>query len=188
MLPLDLGALDAAYYTGNLHKWVCAPKGAAFLHVRRALQPHIRPLVISHGANSPRTDKSRFQLEFDWVGTMDPTPALCVSRSMEVMSTLEPDGWPGLMRRNRALALQMRDRLCAKLGIEKPSPDEMIGALAAVPLSPGDAQTLQDRLFFEHRIEVPIVPWPMPPQRLVRVAAQHYNTLADVQRLVEALA
>jgi isopenicillin-N epimerase len=188
MVPLDLSALDAGYYTGNLHKWVCAPKGAAFLHVRRALQADARPLVISHGANSPRTDKSRFQLEFDWVGTMDPTAPLCVSKAIEVMSTLEPGGWPQLMRRNRVLALAWRERLCAALKVAPPAPDEMIGTLAAVPLPDGDAQALQDKLFFEHRIEVPIVPWPAPPRRLVRVAAQHYNSPGDLDRLLEVLA
>jgi isopenicillin-N epimerase len=188
MVPLDLSALDAGYYTGNLHKWVCAPKGAAFLHVRRALQADIRPLVISHGANSPRTDKSRFQLEFDWVGTMDPTAPLCVSKAIEVMSTLEPGGWPQLMRRNRVLALAWRERLCAALKVAAPAPDDMIGTLAAVPLGDGDAQALQDKLFFEHHIEVPIVPWPSPPHRLVRVAAQHYNSPGDLDRLLEVLA
>jgi isopenicillin-N epimerase len=188
MVSLDLSALDAGYYTGNLHKWVCAPKGAAFLHVRRTLQADVRPLVISHGANSPRTDKSRFQLEFDWVGTMDPTAPLCVSKAIEVMSTLEPGGWPQLMRRNRVLALAWRERLCAALKVTRPAPDEMIGTLAAVALPDGDAQALQDKLFFEHRIEVPIVPWPSPPRRLVRVAAQHYNSPGDLDRLLEVLA
>lgn len=182
MLALDLAVLGAGYYTGNLHKWVCAPKGAAFLWVRRELQRDIRPLVVSHGANSPRTDKSKFQLEFEWVGTMDPTPWLCVSKALQALERLEPGGWPMLMKRNRALALRARDLLTAT----RPAPDELIGSLVSWPISDGDAAQLQDELFAKN-IEVPVFAWPKPPKRLMRIAAQHYNTVADYEKLAEAL-
>ena len=54
-VPVDIAALEAAgvsYWTGNAHKWLCAPKGSGILWVRRDRQAGIRPLVISHGANA----------------------------------------------------------------------------------------------------------------------------------------
>ena len=184
MLPLDLRAIGAAYYTGNLHKWVCAPKGAAFLYVRENRRAGVRPISISHGANSPRRDRSRFLLEFDWTGTFDPTPWLCVPESLRVMASLVDGGWPEIMRRNRELALRARDVFTD----EKPAPDEMIGAMAGIPLPPVmSPEALQDRLFFEHGIEVPLMPWPDPASAVLRVSAQLYNTIEDYERLKLAL-
>lgn len=195
MLPLDLRRLGAPYYTGNCHKWLCAPKGVAFLYVRRDRQGAIRPPVISHGANSVRTDRSRFQLEFDWVGTDDPTPCLCVPAAIRHLGGLLPGGWPDLMARNRALALAARRALCEALAIPPPSPDGMIGTLAAVPLPDADTppppplfhDPLSARLEDVHRIVCPVYPWPQPPRRVLRVAAQAYNTLGQYQRLAGVL-
>ncbi len=187
MVALALDALGAAYYTGNCHKWVCAPKGAAFLHVRRDRQAAIRPTVISHGMNSPRRDRSRFRLEFDGMGTQDPTPALCVPAALRFVAGLADGGWPAVMADNRALALAARRVLCDALAVAPPCPDEMIGSFASVPLPDGESEPLQDALLERRSIEVPIVPWPAPPRRLVRVSAQRYNTIDQYRALVDAL-
>jgi len=196
MVPLDLHALGAAYYAGNCHKWLCAPKGAGFLHVRRDRQAGVRPLVISHGANSRRTDRSRFRLEFDWTGTADPTAYLAVPEAIRYMGSLLPGGWPALMAHNRGTALAARDRLCAALGIPPPAPDSMIGSLAAVPLPPGfppapdgnERDPLHTVLFERFGIEVLVFTWPALAARILRVSAQLYNTPADYERLADALA
>ncbi|HEX8823762.1 MAG TPA: aminotransferase class V-fold PLP-dependent enzyme [Archangium sp.] len=194
-VPLSLRQLGAAYYTGNCHKWLCAPKGAAFLHVRRELQPDIRPLVISHGYNSRREDRSQFRLDFDWTGTGDPTPFLCIPKALEVVGTLLPGGWPEVMASNRAKVLAARALLCERLGVAPHCPEELVGSMATISLPDGfpmepsrlGVDPLQDRLLLEHGIEVPIVPWPRPPHRHLRVSAQLYNSHAEYQRLAEAL-
>lgn len=195
-LSLDVRAIGAAYYAGNLHKWVCAPKGAAFLYVRENRRAGVRPAIISHGANSPRRDRSRFLLEFDWTGTFDPTPWLCVPDALRFIGKLLPGGWISVVRRNHELALEARDLLCETLQIDKPAPDAMLGAMAAVPLPDGTldeapalyGDPLQDKLLFDHSIEVPVVPWPAPPKRVLRVSAAMYNVRADYERLADALA
>ena len=195
MVPVDVDAIGAAYYTANAHKWMCAPKGAAFLHVRRDRQEAIVPTVISHGANSPRTDRSRFHLLFDWTGTNDPTAHLAVPTAINTMAAQLPGGWPALMQRNHDLAIQARDLLVDALAVDPPTPDAMLGAMAAVPLLPGSGpppssgpSALQRQLWDSHRIEVPINVWPEWPHRLLRVSAQIYNRVEQFEQLAYVLA
>ncbi len=192
MLPLDLQALGADYYAGNCHKWLCAPKGCAFLHVRRDLQEEVRPTCISHGHNTPRPGRSRYMTEFDWPGTHDPTPYLSLPFAIDWLASQHPEGLPGVMQRNRAQALAGRDLLCRELGLEAPAPDEMIGAIAALPLSDGPAAVkgldpLHVRLYEVHKIEIPISHWPVAGRRWIRISAQLHNDDADYEKLVNAL-
>jgi isopenicillin-N epimerase len=196
MLDLDLSRLRPAYYTGNCHKWICAAKGAALLFVREDRQEKIHPLSISHGATWPADQRSRFWLEFDWTGTHDPTAWLTVPAAIRFMGKLLPGGWKELREKNRALVLRGRELLCQALGIDAPAPESMIGSLAAVPLPDGTGEkptttlysdALQQELYEEHRIEVPVIPWPAPPRRLLRISAQIYNREEQYAKLAEAV-
>ncbi len=202
MLPLAIEQLGAAYYAGNLHKWVCAPKGAAFLWVRRDRQAGVRPLVISHGANAPRTDRTRFRLEFDWTGTADLTAYLAVPAALRFSAALLPGGWGALRGRNHDLALAGRDLLCTALGTPTPVSDVMIGSMASVPLpqvtTPGSVQGVDlyadpvHAALVEHGFQVMVTPWPQRPdggpwRRLVRISAAAYNDLEQFRRLASVL-
>jgi isopenicillin-N epimerase len=216
MIPLELDRLGADWYTGNLHKWVCAPKGAAFLHARRDRQPGIRPNTISHGANADLTGPAngprptRYRAEFDWQGTLDPTPWLAVGEALRFVGGLVDGGWPEVMRRNRELTLRTRTVVADALGlaVSELAPESMLGSMVALPLpatgrlavtgagsSPLDTDPLQQRLIDEHHIEVPIYLWPVPAagspdpaRRLIRISSAFHNGPDDVNRLVAALA
>ena len=209
MVPLDLDALGAAWYAGNLHKWVCAPKGAAFLHVRRDRQAGLRPITISHGANAVLGDAapSRYRAEFDWQGTLDPTPWLSVPDALRFVGSLVDGGWPAVMARNRALTLRATRVLVAALGMEpsEAPPADRLGSMVALPLPADgplgpdgpfvpDADPVHLRLLREHRIEVPVALWPVPaveaagpPRRLLRVSSALHNGPDDADRLGAAL-
>lgn len=196
MLPLDLRALGAAYYTGNCHKWLCTPRGAGFLYVRRDRQAGLVPAVLSHGYNAPPSEQPRLHVLFDWTGTVDPTPVLCVPAAIAFLSGLMPGGLAALQERNRQLACQARQRLCAALGVRPPCPAEMLGSMAAVPLPDGNgsppglpsrADPLQVQLRERFAVQVPIVPWPAWPHRLLRISVQAYNSPAQYDYLAEAL-
>lgn len=212
MVPLDLNALDAPYYSGNCHKWMCAPKGSAFLWVRKDRRHLMRPLTISHGANSTRDDRPKFRVEFDYTGTADVTPFLVLPELITFMDTLvprraddPPHAWASLMRHNRENTLRGRDILCRELRVtSQPAPDDMLASLASVPIpdrtlpKPGEAlpvtkyhDPIQDRLIANWGIQAPIVLHPpgdpTATQRAVRIAMQCYNSLEQVEYLARAV-
>ena len=195
MLPVDIDSLGAAYYASNCHKWMCAPKGAAFLHVRRDRQEGIVPTTVSHGANSPRSDRSRFRLLFDWTGTRDPTPFLAIPEAIRFIGTLTDGGWREVMKRNHALALKGRDLACEALDMAPPVGDGLLGSMVAVPIPgsppPGQETQVADGLRADIRenfgIEIPISSWPGTPKLLARLSAHLYNSEQQYEALAKAL-
>jgi isopenicillin-N epimerase len=192
-VALDVRALGAAWYTGNCHKWICSPKVAAFLWAREDKREALRPLVVSHGHNTRRQGRSRLHDEFDWQGTGDPTPFLCVPEALRVIGAMVPGGWDEVRSRNHELVLAGRRLVADALGVELPCPDSMIGSMAALPLQPGprlaadQEDPLHDALLARYRIEVPVQSWPGPPGRALRISAQLHNELAQYERLAAAL-
>lgn len=191
-IPLDIEKTGAAYYTANCHKWLCTPKSVAILHVRRDKQHGIVPVVISHAGHLAEP----FSERFFWPGTFDPTAALCVADSISYMGSLIAGGWPAIMERNRNLCLEARDMICNSLNIAKPCPESMIACMAtfplpmtvvAAPISYKGFDPLQESLFREHKIEIPVWNWSSPPSRLIRIAVQLYNSMDQYQYFATAL-
>ena len=195
MIPLDLGELGASYVTSNCHKWLCAPKGSAFLYVRSDKQNKIQPLTISHGHTFPLGDTTRFRHEFDWTGTQDISGWCTIPAVIEGMAKLVDGGWKTIMQHNHDLAIQGRDILCKRLGIEQPCPNEMIACISTIQL-PGEIPAkekmhepdpLHHVLSEKYNIQVPVWSWPSPEGRYLRISAQLYNSIEQYELLADAL-
>jgi isopenicillin-N epimerase len=179
-LPLDLTAVGADFYTGNFHKWLCAPKGSAFLYVRREHQAMIDPLVISWGW-LPDSD---FVTQNGWQGTRDISAFLSVPAAIDFQA--EHD-WDTVRAECHALASRARAELAELTGLTPLSPDstEWFMQLVAAPLPECDPVQVKARLYDEYRVEIPLPVW--NGQNLIRVSFQGYNTLDDLERLITAL-
>jgi isopenicillin-N epimerase len=196
MLPLDLRTLGADYYVGNLHKWCCGPKGTAFLWAERERQSTLHPLVVSHGMTANRPDRSRFLLEFDWVGTQDYSGVLALPTALDFLAGVVPGGLPEIMARNHELALAGQRELLAVFGGEPSAPEDMIGSMATVLLPDArDVQPNPRSPFVEplhsqlvaRGFQVPVSLFPAPPKQHVRISAQLYNDLDQYRALARTL-
>lgn len=198
---LNLDRLGASYYTSNCHKWLCTPKGCAFLWIRGDRQSGFRPMVLSNFAEKPKPGRPALHTEFDFVGTNDITAFLAVPEAIEFMSTVLPGGWPAVFKHNRALTLAGRGAISERLGVKPPAPDEMIGSICTILLPEQEPalraklaqrksayhDALQDELLRRWRIQVPI--WSVADgPRTVRISAQVYNAIGQYVYLAGALA
>lgn len=178
-LDLDLSALQADAYAGNCHKWLCAPKGSAFLHVHPSIQEFMTPLVISHCWGQDAT----FVRSNEWYGTQDFAAFLAIPAALDFFhDTLRDSTHQDCIRRAEAARQHL-----ATLGfipIIKEDVALEISMFASV-LPPSSADEVYTALWKEHQVEVPIIPW--QGKNLVRVSIQAYNTDDDWRALAHAL-
>jgi isopenicillin-N epimerase len=185
-IDLNLDNIGADFYVGNLHKWLCAPKGSAFLYARPDRQPMLQPLVVSWGWRAITPGPSPFQDYFGWTGTSDPAAYLSVPAAIAFQ---QQHDWPTVRAKCHELALTASQRIGALTGLPPISPEttDWWGQMRSMPIPRTDVarEELQRRLWDDYQIEVPIVDW--QDHRFVRISIQAYNTPRDVDRLVDAL-
>jgi isopenicillin-N epimerase len=196
-VTVDLSAMGADFYTGNCHKWLCAPKGSAFLHVRPERQAAIDATVVSwgyvaegaqgagggHTGFDAYTGITRLERRLQWQGTRDIAAYLAVTAAIDFQARHD---WPAWRARCHALACETLHRMRARNGLPPAGPDTAYGQMVTLPVGATDAEGLRRWLFEHHRIEVPVTRH--EGAVFVRLSVQAYNTQTDLDALVQALA
>jgi isopenicillin-N epimerase len=186
-IPVDLSELGADIATGNCHKWMLAPKGAAFLYVRRDVQPLVEPLVVSWGFNPTPdfTTGSRFVDILQWTGTRDPAAFLSVPAAIQFM---KEQNWEDVRLNCHRLLCQAIERVCDLTDLQPlyPLDSDFYSQMGIARLPPCDPLVLKSRLYDEYKIEIPVTQW--QDRQFLRISIQGYNDQADVDALIRALA
>lgn len=190
-VPLDMNGLGADFYSGNCHKWLMAPKGSGFLHVRREHQALINPLVISHGWTADNKEpgvrgpfgNSAFVDEVEMQGTRDPAAWLAVSAAIRFRA--EHDWW-AVARQCTDLAQETATRLGKRTGLAPlSSPEFSAPQMVAMPIPACDPIAVHDRLIDEFGIEIPVFSW--KSHHIARLSCQGYNTREQMDHLLDSL-
>jgi len=181
-LALEEWGVD--FYTGNCHKWLCAPKGSAFLYARPENQAMLDPLIVSWGWQSANPGPSPFIDYFQWLGTDDPAAFLSVPAAIDFQ--VEND-WPEVRAACHRLGQAARNEILALSGLPQICPDseEWWMQMFTAPLPPCDPREVGRRLWEEFQVEVPVSE--REGQPVIRVSIQAYNRPKDVERLLHGL-
>ena len=182
MAEVDLRSLAPDLWTGNFHKWACAPKGAAVISVSAELRERVGPAITSHGYL--RT----FHERFEWPGTFDPSAWLAVPDAIDYMASY---GWDAVRAHNDGLAAEARAAVAGAIDAEQLVRDDGALSMTIVPLPDGsirsvaDARAASARMLERAGVEVPFMPW--KGRSFVRISSQIYNDAEDHARLARAL-
>lgn len=182
-LPLNLNELGADIYTGACHKWLCAPKGAAFLYASPAVQTFLEPLIVSWGYEPEIPGPSKFIDEHEYQGTLDPAAYLSVPAAIDFLSE---HNWGEEQSINHRRAGELRELLISRYPVKSVSKsDDSIGQMFAVQLPQTDPQSFQASLYNKFAVEAPVQNWRGQPY--LRISMQVYNSQEDIDALISGL-
>ena len=187
-IPLDLQEIDPDFYFGNTHKWLCSPKGSAFLYARADKQHLIEPLIIGWGWGENRTFSfgSDFLDYTQWLGTNDLSAYLSVPAAINFQKA---HNWTAVRQKCHTLLTETIHHIGDLTGLPPICPDDnhFYHQMAAIPLPQlADSEAFKEKLYQKHKVEVPIIDW--NGRHFIRVSIQGYNTPNDIEILLEALA
>jgi isopenicillin-N epimerase len=183
-VPLDMGQIGADFYGGNLHKWLCAPKGAGFLYVKPEVQHLLKPFIISWGYESANPSSSKLVDYHEWTGTRDVSAFLSVPEAIKFQ---EEHHWESVRKDCHQLACDVQRKICRLTGLDPfYMDDRFFPQFVSVPLPDKiNPTSLKEELYNQFLIEVPVLAW--NGKNVIRVSVQGYNTSRDINVLVDAL-
>jgi len=181
-IDLDIKKLNPDIYTGACHKWMCAPKGTAFLYAKKNIQDDINPLVVSWGYDAEIPGVSKYLDYHQWQGTNDPSPYLTVP---DVIAFLKEYNWKDVSLNCRKINIEARKLVNKTLNKMPISEDEFIGQMSAIEIKCTDSIQLIKKIYEDFKIVVPIVKW--ENKMLLRFSIQAYNSMEDIEKLIFAM-
>jgi isopenicillin-N epimerase len=195
MVDFHIDTLQPDFFIANCHKWICSPKGSAFLYVAPQHQHLVEPLVISHYNDMAEGTAAHWSNQFFWDGTHDFSAYVCVKDALEFMPSLVAGGWQGIKKQNHELVWQAAEKIAGALQVSLPAPKEMIGSICNIPMPDGNPSerkfhsnvSLKNMLYQKYRIEVPVMVFPASPKQWLRISAQLYNSLDQYDYLLDCL-
>jgi isopenicillin-N epimerase len=184
-IPLALDTLGVDFWSGNLHKWLMAPKGAGFLYARPEVQHLLKPLVVSWGYEAEVPGPSHFIDYNEWIGTRDSAAFLAVPDAIQFQKEHDWEHVQEVCFKLAEYAQEIIGELSGLPALHNPGAATFRQVVAIQLPANTDVVTLKTRLYDNYRIEVPVFGW--NEKKLVRVSVQGYNSKDDIDALQAAL-
>ena len=183
-LDLDISDINPDFYSGACHKWMCSPKGVAFLYVKKEFQNQIDPLVISWGYESDNPSHSQFLDYLQWQGTNDMSAYLTIP---DTINFLRKHDWHVVAEKCHSLNIWAKDKILSEMGMDPLCGDSFLGQMSSFYFDFKDPLNDQNKMDFynKYQIQVPFMSW--NNKSLFRISVQAYNNKQDIYKLIEAL-
>lgn len=182
-ISICLQKLGADFYAGNLHKWLCGPKGSAFLYANSNVQHLLKPLIVSWGYESDRPSGNKFIDHHEWTGTRDIAAYLSIPKAIEFQKR---NKWENIRAVCNSLITETQQAYSHLTGIESLTGCHFPLQMLSLRLPDWiDINELKNKLYNQYRIEVPIFEW--NNINIMRISLQGYNTKQDTDVLLKSL-
>ena len=181
-ISLNIHKINCDFYTGALHKWLCAPKGASFLYVKKEHQARVKPLIYSWGKEGDDPGPSEFLQDFQWQGTRDMAAFLSIPSAIDFYHDYLEKNLK-LCRKNIKYAFKNLELILKTEPISNGG--DWIAQMVSHPLPKSAPLDLKEILYNQHKIEIPIFKW--GNRMFIRISMQIYNEKKEIDLLLSAL-